>query len=416
MIALLLAGLAALSPAERAAKFKLQPGAEGKLCLDCHADFQKKLKKPFVHTPVKGKDCTGCHNPHASEHGKLLEVDQKQICATCHQGVVPKQAASVHQPVAEGNCVACHDPHASDTKFELVKPGVGACAKCHGAITDAFTQSRHKHRIAGEASSCTVCHDPHASAKGEKLLKGSVPGLCLSCHTANKGLLALHFNYPVQKANCTLCHDPHGSDKPSMLYNTVHRPLLAGKCTDCHVAPTSAKPFETKTRPQALCKSCHAGQLAQMLEKPQVHWAVVDDKGCLNCHTPHASRQRSLVAAKSSVVCGTCHADTIARQDRSPTKHKPVQEGDCVSCHSPHSSDSPLLMKRPDTVQLCGTCHDWQKHSSHPIGAKLLDPRNKNLSLNCLSCHRAHGTEYPHMNPFPTTTDLCTKCHEKFKR
>jgi len=416
MIALLLAAAATLTPAQRAARYKLQPGAEGKVCLDCHADFQQKLKKAFVHTPVKGKDCTGCHNPHASEHGKLLSTDQKQVCTTSHENVVEKQAKSVHQPVAEGNCVACHDPHAADTRFVLAKPGVETCASCHAKITDAWKQSRYKHRIGGEQMACSSCHDPHASATAAKLLKASDPALCLKCHEANKALAALHFQYPVQKARCTSCHDPHGSDTKAMLYSSVHKPLVSGKCSDCHVAPASSRPFDTKIPAAALCKNCHSQQLTQMLDKAQVHLAIVEDRACLNCHGPHATRQRALIAGNQRAVCGTCHADTVARQERSPTKHKPVADGDCTSCHSPHSSDVTLLMKRPDTVLLCGTCHDWQKHSSHPIGAKLVDPRNKNLAMDCLSCHRAHGTEYKHMNPYPTATELCTKCHQKFKR
>ena len=71
---------------------------------------------------------------------------------------------------------------------------------------------------------------------------------------------------------------------------------------------------------------------------------------------------------------------------------------------------------KPDIVETCGKCHDWLKHSSHPMGEKFADPRNKNLRLQCLSCHRSHGTEYKHLIPYPVTTELCTKCHEKFKR
>jgi predicted CXXCH cytochrome family protein len=100
----------------------------------------------------------------------------------------------------------------------------------------------------------------------------------------------------------------------------------------------------------------------------------------------------------------------------SPTKHDPVRDGKCTACHDPHSSDVPLALVKPDVVETCGTCHDWLKHSSHPMGEKVVDPRNKNLRLQCLSCHRSHGTEYKHLMPYPTSTDLCTKCHEKFKR
>jgi len=67
-------------------------------------------------------------------------------------------------------------------------------------------------------------------------------------------------------------------------------------------------------------------------------------------------------------------------------------------------------------VELCGRCHDWQKHASHPMGDKTRDPRNTNLVVVCTSCHRAHGTEHKHMLPFATPTALCTNCHDKFKR
>ena len=115
-------------------------------------------------------------------------------------------------------------------------------------------------------------------------------------------------------------------------------------------------------------------------------------------------------------VCGTCHADTIKRQALSPTKHDPIRDAQCTTCHEPHASDAPLALKKADVVEGCGACHDWLKHNSHPMGVKFQDPRNKNLTIQCLSCHRAHGTEYKHLIPYATTSDLCTKCHQKFKR
>src|SRR6266567_387053 len=98
---------------DNALKFKLKPGANGKLCLDCHTTFKDKLSKSFVHTPLKKGDCTGCHDPHTSSHGKLLAAGGGEICAACHKSVVPAAALSVHKVVAEGSCMKCHDPHAS---------------------------------------------------------------------------------------------------------------------------------------------------------------------------------------------------------------------------------------------------------------------------------------------------------------
>ena len=72
--------LAAARPASAAPNnHKLRPGASGQVCLECHADFEEKLKKASVHTPVRARDCVGCHSPHASAHGKLLVESQKAI-------------------------------------------------------------------------------------------------------------------------------------------------------------------------------------------------------------------------------------------------------------------------------------------------------------------------------------------------
>lgn len=390
---LLVALLLAAGPA------KLLPGATGKVCLDCHADFKEKLKKPFVHTPVKAQQCTGCHNPHAARHRGLLPADANKLCATCHAA----QAKGTHKPVAEGACTSCHDPHASAEKFELVARGAQLCARCHKDV--GVVKFAHKPVEQG----CGTCHDAHGVSR-------EVPK-CTSCHKANTASFSkAHGNYAVAQSRCIGCHDPHGSDRKGLLYDTVHKPVAAGQCGECHLPPSPGKPALLKAQGAALCADCHKQQIAVMLGKARVHQAVVDANACLNCHSPHASRERSLVKGKLTQVCGTCHGDTIARQDRSPTPHPPVRDGSCATCHDPHASEAVLMLKKPVSTDQCATCHDYQKHSTHPIGEKLKDPRNPNLTLECLSCHRAHGTEYKHMMPFPTTSELCVKCHAEFKR
>ena len=183
----------------------------------------------------------------------------------------------------------------------------------------------------------------------------------------------------------------------------------------CHEPPTSKTPLKTRKQGAELCRTCHEPRMALMLEKNRVHEPVLQGN-CLACHTPHASREKKLVKANMVVACGACHQDTIRRQELSPTKHPPIQEGKCTACHDPHSGNAPLMMVNPDRIELCGTCHDWQKHSTHPIGEKRKDPRNRNLTLDCSSCHRAHGTGAKRLIPFPKVTDLCIRCHETFRR
>jgi len=143
---------------------------------------------------------------------------------------------------------------------------------------------------------------------------------------------------------------------------------------------------------------------------------VVEGDACLNCHDAHASKQKALLAGTTLALCGSCHVDTLKRHERSPTRHPPIGDGECSTCHDPHASDNAFLFVQAGVVETCGKCHDWQKHSTHPLGEKILDPRNPNLTLECLSCHRAHGTEFKRLMPFAMTSDLCTKCHQQYKR
>jgi len=143
---------------------------------------------------------------------------------------------------------------------------------------------------------------------------------------------------------------------------------------------------------------------------------MFDKTGCINCHNPHASGEEGLLRAPMKKVCGSCHNDTLERQERSVTKHQPINDGNCTICHSPHASNNLFLQKEESTINTCAQCHDWQSHSTHPIGEEVIDPRNRNISLNCLSCHRTHGTEYKHFLYTPDIQSLCVQCHTKYRR
>jgi predicted CXXCH cytochrome family protein len=191
--------------------------------------------------------------------------------------------------------------------------------------------------------------------------------------------------------------------------------VAKAQCTMCHEPPGSKTPYKTKQAGAELCRTCHSKRMAEMLERPRVHQPVAEG-ACTACHGAHASKDPGLLKASGVVTCGVCHADTIRRQEQSPTKHKPINDGQCFQCHDPHGGNAALLFTDPNPITLCGKCHDWQQHSTHPIGEKIKDPRSANQYVICSSCHRAHGTEHKHMLPFGTTTALCTNCHERFKR
>jgi len=426
-IALCLTGSLVISaPAWPAGKFKLKAGAQGAICLKCHETFQKTVKSRAVHSPIKTGKCSDCHDPHTSSHKMLLSADITELCSSCHKEVLPEKARSSHKIVTEGNCLKCHDSHASDNKFILKKPGNKICFECHQDIDQNSKGMRFKHQPMMTGKGCISCHDPHASVRADNLLKRNVPGLCKGCHKTNApSFKRKHLNYPVADTKCDSCHSAHGSNTRGILYDQVHAPVAENKCSDCHLKTTSSNAIKTKKQGTALCKQCHRDMISATFNKNRVHAPLTDRVGCLNCHNPHGSKQKHLLENSMFNTCGKCHEDTVRLQKWSINNPKnkegfcePVKTGNCSSCHAPHSADNVLLIDQQNISRdLCGKCHKWESHSTHPIGEKVIDPRDKNLTVECLSCHKACGTgNKPAMMPFEATYDLCIQCHPERKR
>jgi predicted CXXCH cytochrome family protein len=395
--------------------YRLKPGATGTVCLSCHVDFEETVSQPFVHTPVKAGDCSDCHDPHASDHGMLLAADSNSICVTCHADLVPESPTSFHSDVVDGQCVSCHDPHASNFKNNLRAQGNDLCLGCHEDLASAMASAEHKHRpVEGD---CLGCHTPHASTTTASLLATSVPALCVACHdTTRASFVKDHRNYPVAESNCSSCHDPHGSPNRGILWAGSHSPVSRGMCSQCHVEPDGTSPPGTKAAGAQLCRGCHNEMYNDtFVSKNQIHWPLVDQAACANCHTPHGSKNPALLAATEGALCGSCHQDAVRRQQSSVTKHDPIVEGDCGTCHDPHASNQAFLLAGGQN-DVCGTCHDWRQHSAHPMGEKVVDQRNQNLSVDCLSCHRTHGTANEKLAFFEPRQDLCVQCHSSVMR
>ena len=397
--------------------FRLKLGAKGQICLKCHENFNETLKRRFVHPLLKKGECTGCHVPHTSSHKSLLKADKAKLCYNCHKEVLSDNALSSHEVVVQGNCNACHDSHGSNNKFMLLKSGNDLCFDCHKAMSADVRNVRFKHKSLEKGKGCLNCHDPHSSAKANFLLESRAPTLCLKCHQTNRVSFAeKHMNYPVATADCTSCHNPHGSNNKGIIFDVAHAAVIEGKCTECHLKPTSLK---TKKETTQLCRGCHQDMVEQTFNKNRVHWPLVDKVGCVNCHDPHATKEKKLLKGSIVNVCGRCHADTVELQKWSIRNPKniglcePIKKGNCIACHSPHAADYVLLIREKDiSFGLCGRCHEWETHSTHPIGEKFIDMRDKNLSLTCLSCHLACGTgNNPAMLTFGVTHELCVQCH-----
>ncbi len=126
------------------------------LCLKCHdeevtaydgkvlADMAALLKaNPSHHGPILGKNCSSCHNPHGSEHFRILvndypaefyteefALDDYNLCFTCHESTILRDKETttltnfrdgsrnlhflhVNREQKGRTCRACHETHAS---------------------------------------------------------------------------------------------------------------------------------------------------------------------------------------------------------------------------------------------------------------------------------------------------------------
>ena len=395
--------------------YRLKPGATGTICLDCHVAIEETMELPHVHSPVKAGACSDCHNPHASEHGRLLMAEAGAICASCHADIIPEDARSVHAVILEEGCASCHDPHASKYKKGLTAPGNQLCLGCHTELAAKLNNTKFQH--APVADDCMTCHNPHASTAADFLLTAAPSAICGECHdTEDATFVGRHMGYDVSESRCSSCHDPHGGQTSGMFLANVHAPLTRKMCNQCHMDPASRTALSTKKTGIEMCRSCHSKEINKILANDRIHWPVADQTACLNCHNPHASSEDALLAEPMTALCGSCHETTAKQIETSLVRHAPVEEGDCSVCHSPHASDNPSLMPAASVEEVCAACHDWKTHSTHPIGIDFADQRNVNLTIGCLSCHEAHASQHKAFSLKNPGGDLCVECHQLIQR
>ena len=100
------------------------------LCFNCHdrAPFQKAT----VHGALR-LGCTGCHNPHATDHARVLKEEIPRLCLNCHEERMKAQKSSVHTATGNAVCSTCHDPHSTDAP-NLVRTQPESTAKDQTAM------------------------------------------------------------------------------------------------------------------------------------------------------------------------------------------------------------------------------------------------------------------------------------------
>jgi len=147
------------SPGADKAQLK-QP--ETDLCFTCHKQKKSQFFRASHHPIREGQmTCSACHDPHAVQEGRF--VDQGAVTETCYRCHAEKRGPFLweHIPVRE-DCMTCHEPHGSNHMKMLKAKEPFLCQRCHsdtrhpGTLYDQTQLNNASNRLFGR--SCTNCH------------------------------------------------------------------------------------------------------------------------------------------------------------------------------------------------------------------------------------------------------------------
>jgi predicted CXXCH cytochrome family protein len=184
------------------------------LCDECHDDIVELAEDSSVdHEPTQTKEeCLNCHAPHASNHQPNLRKPQRELCLGCHDervksgdtelanlGALLSRHDVWHEPIREDKCADCHQPHGSEHRRLLAGAfpttlyasfdveAYALCFSCHkrALVTRRSTRDstgfrdgdRNLHYLhvnkAKRGRTCRVCHELHAGRQ-ERLIRQKV--------------------------------------------------------------------------------------------------------------------------------------------------------------------------------------------------------------------------------------------------
>jgi predicted CXXCH cytochrome family protein len=233
--------------------------------------------------------------------------------------------------------------------------------------------------------------------------------------------------------------------RASLIFLLVASALVMSKATGLSGEDMIEHPFiERKDIKPETCLTCHPEKKGAKF----VHTAL--EMGCTNCHRVTSENNKTTITLRATGgdLCAICHAGK-----KDAVLHGPYAAGQCLVCHDPHTGDYPA-QTRAEINTLCLSCHgtgqssvkanpetqlvmllgnqivslnDYRQApkleldrggtSGHPVKGHPLtgkDPRKKDGTLNCLSCHDPHSSALPNLMPagVKSQTDLCAQCHK----
>jgi len=115
----------------KSAKAQLKTVRDAETCATCHKSERAKSMRSSHHPVREGKmGCSSCHNPHDGSRPKMIQADSvNELCYSCHtekRGPFLFEHAAVRE-----DCVSCHEPHGSNHKRLLTQKAPNLCWNCH---------------------------------------------------------------------------------------------------------------------------------------------------------------------------------------------------------------------------------------------------------------------------------------------
>ncbi len=211
-----------------------------------------------------------------------------------------------------------------------------------------------------------------------------------------------------------------------------HRGFTSSLCEDCHRYLA-----DYKGEIADFCFFCHNGSFGQPVSGTFAGSHLHYEKNCLACHSPHlvAGKSPGLLKSKGKTgedFCFACHYNqttqtlTFFKNQFNAGVHNFPSPGksrlSCTNCHLPHSSNSAKMegFQGQDGFsgeKLCFACHQKIENQFSQVSHHSL--ANKEIGLECVSCHNPHFTSTGSLsnpeNTFLTLgnkTKFCLVCHD----
>jgi len=157
----------------------------------------------LLHAPFEERECGSCHEGEEDAPGPVQEGGD-DLCFFCHDGIEDERdnAKVIHNRA--GACVDCHNPHSSNHRKLLHAP---------------FPSEFYVPFTRGAYGLCFSCHDDKL-VTAAKTPAGNGP-VATRFRNGEKNLHAVHVNRGERGRSCRACHAVHTAPHAGLVHDDV---------------------------------------------------------------------------------------------------------------------------------------------------------------------------------------------------